>query len=56
MLLLGLPEWGVLLCGTVLAFGFAVGLEYGLCLGLATPGFGLLRVILLCAAMPMGKA
>ena len=53
--LLVLPEWLVLLrrgAGLVLAFGF--GFATGL--GFVTGGFGLLRVMVLCAAMPMGQS
>ena len=51
--LLVLPEWCVLLrrgAGLGLAFGLAAGL------GFVTAGFGLWRVMVLCAAMPMGQS
>ena len=50
-------EWLVLLCrgaGLGLTFGLAFGLTAGL--GFVTAGFGLWRVMVLCAAMPMGQS
>ena len=50
-------EWLVLLrrgAGLGLTFGLAFGLTAGL--GFVTAGFGLWRVMVLCAAMPMGQS
>ena len=50
-------EWLVLLrrgAGLGLTFGLAFGLTAGL--GFVTARFGLLRVMVLCAAMPMGQS
>ena len=55
VVLLVLLEWLVLLRrGAGLAFGLAFGFAAGL--GFVTTGFGLLRVMVLCAAMPMGQS
>ena len=63
VVLLVLLEWLVLFgwlvllrrgVGLGLAFGLAFGLAAGLCF--VTAGFGLLRVMVLCAAMPMGQS
>ena len=57
VVLLVLPEWLVFLrrgVGLGLAFGLAFGFAAGL--GFVTAGFGLLRVMVLCAAMPMGQS
>lgn len=48
-------EWLVLLRrGAGLAFDLALGFAAGL--GFVTAGFGLLRVMVLCAAIPMGQS
>lgn len=63
VVLLVLSEWLVLLerlvllrRGAGLAFGLATGFWCGLGFGLPTAGFGLLRVMVVCAAMPMGQS
>ena len=55
--LLVLPECSVLLrrgAGLGLAFGLAFG--FAAVFGFVTVRFGLLRVMVLCAAMPMGQS
>lgn len=63
VVLLVLSEWLVLLERLVLlrrgvgfAFGLATGFWRGFGLVLVTAGFGLLRVMVVCAVMPMGQS